>query len=146
MTEPWIALKSLPWEEKYRQIIQLGQRLPPFPESERRPSLIVKGCQSRLWLKAAQNKGGLLALSGDSEGLISKGLLALSIAFCSGKSPKKVLEESLCFIDDLDLPGGLTPGRANGLLALKRQILSYAKAFELLSAQSQGAESGSAAQ
>ncbi|MEO0813146.1 MAG: SufE family protein, partial [Myxococcota bacterium] len=33
------------WEERYREIIQLGRKLPEFPESLRTDTNKVKGCQ-----------------------------------------------------------------------------------------------------
>ena len=120
------------WENRYSKIIELGRKLQPFSEKDKVQKWLVKGCQSPLWLKPEQNKQGLLIFTGDSEGLISKGILALMIIFYSHQKPADILKSDLKFVETLDLPQGLTPGRTNGLYALVRQILSYARAFQLM--------------
>ena len=120
------------WERKYSKIITLGRELPPFSEEDKVPKWLVKGCQSRLWLKPEQNEQGFLMFTGDSDGLISKGILALLIAFYSHQKPVDILESELKFMETLQLSQHLTPGRTNGLHALARQMLAYAKAFQLI--------------
>lgn len=36
------------WTEKYEFIISLGRRLPAMPETYRKNSNLIKGCQSRV--------------------------------------------------------------------------------------------------
>ena len=43
------------WEDKYRYIIELGEKLPAFDEHFRTEDWKVKGCQSQVWL-VPQNK------------------------------------------------------------------------------------------
>ena len=69
------------WEENYRKIIELGKKLQKFNEEDRQEKWFIKACQSPLWLKVEKLQSGQLAFSGDSDGLISKGLLALIIEF-----------------------------------------------------------------
>lgn len=120
------------WEEKYSKIIKFGKKLPVFSEEDKVSRWLVKGCQSRLWLKPEKDQSGFLVFTGDSEALISKGILALMIAFYSRQKPEDILKSELNFIKELALPQGLTPGRTNGMYALVRQILAYARAFQLI--------------
>ena len=120
------------WEKRYSKIIDLGKDLPSFSEEDKLPKWLVKGCQSRLWLKPEQNEQGILIFTGDSEALISKGLLALIIAFYSHQKPGDILKSELKFVETLKLSQHLTPNRTNGLYALVRQILTYARAFQLM--------------
>ena len=121
------------WEERYKKIIQLGEELPSFPDSDRQDKLLIKGCQSQLWLKSEEGEKGHLVFTGDSNALISKGILALMIAFYSSRSPSDILKgEQASFLKDLDLNQHLSMHRAQGLAFLQKQILSYAKASFLL--------------
>ena len=120
------------WEKKYSKIIELGRKLPVFSEENRIPKWFVKGCQSRLWLKGERDENGLVIFTGDSDGLISKGILALMIVFYSHQKPEDILQTELKFIESLELSQHLTPGRVGGLYALVRTMLSYAKAFYII--------------
>ena len=124
------------WEANYRKIIHLGKQLPKFPAKDRLEKWQIKACQSPLWLKAELSPKGQALFSGDSEGLISKGLLALIITFYNGQSPKEILQTEPQFIEKLELSQYLSARRSNGLSAILDQILQYAKAFVVLSSQS----------
>ena len=121
------------WEENYRKIIHLGKKLPPFPAEDRLEKWQIKACQSPLWLKAELSHKGRALFSGDSEGLISKGLLALIITFYSERSPKEILQAKPEFVEKLELSQYLSARRSNGLSAVLDQVLQYAKVFLILS-------------
>ena len=38
------------WEDKYRYLIELGEGMPPFPESDKTDKNKVMGCQSQVWI------------------------------------------------------------------------------------------------
>ena len=92
--------KTKTWEEKYKKIIELGRKLPAFDEEFKEDKWLIKACQSPLWLKVEEKKGKL-HFTGDSEALISKGLLALAIEFYTNKSPQEILMEKPSFIKKL---------------------------------------------
>ena len=121
------------WEENYKKIIELGKKLPVFDTTDKQEKWLIKACQSPLWLKVKLDSSGELVFTGDSEGLISKGLLALIIEFYSHRKPEEILKAQPQFIQDLDLTQYLSVRRTNGLQAILNQILQYAKAFIILS-------------
>ena len=127
------------WEENYKKIIGLGQNLPAFDTKNKQEKWLIKACQSPLWLKAEINSSGELVFTGDSEGLISKGLLALIIEFYNHRKPEEILEDRPQFIQDLNLSQYLSARRTNGLQAILNQILKYAKVFLILSKSKQPA-------
>ena len=129
--------KSFSWEERYQRIINLGKELKPFPEEERRPELLVKGCVAKVWLKASLNDRGEVELSGDGEkeALISRGILALMLAFYSSRKPEDILKSEPLFLNELELSQHLSPSRTNGLNSLMKQIRYYAQAFLLISSK-----------
>lgn len=124
------------WEKNYRKIIELGQKLPKFDEKNKKEKWLIKACQSPLWIKAESNEAGDLTFTGDSDGLITKGLLAIFIEFYTKRSPEEILKDEPLFIKELDLEQFLSSRRTNGLHALLDQILQYAKAFFIISKSS----------
>ena len=121
------------WDENYKTIIEFGKKLPPFDKKNKQEKWLIKACQSPLWLKAERNDSGDLVFTGDSEGLISKGLLALIINFYTHRKPEDILKDQPRFIHELDLAQYLSLRRTNGLQAILDQILKYAQVFLALS-------------
>lgn len=124
------------WEKNYRKIIELGQKLPKFDEKNKKEKWLIKACQSPLWLKVDKNLSGQLVFTGDSDGLITKGLLALIIEFYTERNPEEILQDKPLFVKTLDLEQFLSSRRTNGLQALLDQILQYARAFLIISKSS----------
>lgn len=120
------------WDERYRKIIEMGKDLPLLEKDLKVPALLVKGCQSQVWLKAELSETNTLLLRGESDSVIVQGLLALLIFVYSNQTPDDVLKTSPQFLEDLGLKKHLTPNRANGVYAMVKQILYYAQAFQLL--------------
>jgi len=120
------------WEEKYNHIIKMGKSLEPLSEEFKNPELLVKGCQSQVWLKPDLNSDGKIDFKGESDSIIVQGLLALILSVYSGESPETILSTPPQFLEDLGLKKHLTPNRANGVYAMVKQILYYAQAFKLL--------------
>ena len=121
------------WDENYKKIIELGKKLPDFDIKNKKEKWLIKACQSPLWLKAELNSTGEVIFTGDSEGLISKGLLALFIEFYNNRKPEEILKDKAQFIEDLKLSEYLSSRRTNGLQSMRDQILKYAKVFLMLS-------------
>ena len=47
------------WMERYQFIIELGRKLPPFPDAWANDAHRVPGCQSRVWMEGALTDGKL---------------------------------------------------------------------------------------
>lgn len=123
--------KGSDWESKYRRLIQWGKEMTPLDDSLYEDRWLVQGCQSQLWLYP-EMKEDLLTFQGDSDALISKGLLALMIHFYSHSPPVMILKQAPDFIETLDLASHLTPSRRGGLASLIKQIQHYSQAFALM--------------
>ena len=95
--------EELSWEEKYRKIISLGQKLKKFDEENKKEKWLIKACQSPLWLKVELNPEGQVLFTGDSDSLITKGLLALFIEFYNNRKPSEILTDKPQFIEALEL-------------------------------------------
>ncbi|MVZ61402.1 SufE family protein [Sphingobacterium humi] len=117
------------WMEKYEYIIQLGKELPLIDEANKQDQYIIKGCQSKVWL-FPEIKGDKLYFTADSDAVITKGLVSLMVKVLSGHTPKEIAETELYFIEQIGLKEHLSPTRANGLLAMVKQMKLYALAFQ----------------
>lgn len=116
------------WMDKYEYLISLGKELPIIDEQYKKDEYLIKGCQSRVWLHA-DFKDGKVHFTADSDAIITKGLVALMIEVLSGHSPKEIAETEIYFIDKIGLKSHLSPTRANGLLAMLKQMKLYAIAL-----------------
>lgn len=123
------------WMDRYAYIIDLGNTLPEFPESEKTPQNLIEGCQSRAWIDARLDSDGNIIFQADSDALIVKGIVALLLRVLSGHTPDEILEADLYFIDKIGLKEHLSPTRSNGLVAMVRQMRNYATAFKMLSSK-----------
>lgn len=120
------------WMDRYAYIIDLGNTLPEFPESEKTPSNIIEGCQSRVWITAHKEDDNRIHFNADSDALIVKGIVALLMRVLNDRTPDEILNADLYFIDRIGLKEHLSPTRSNGLVAMVKQIHNYAKAFKLI--------------
>ena len=64
------------WMERYQFIIEMGRKLPPFPDNWADDAHRVPGCQSRVWMEATLRDGNLF-FAGVSDAAIVSGLIAL---------------------------------------------------------------------
>ncbi len=116
------------WMDKYQMIIDLGNQLPPLDGKLKTDDNLIDGCQSRVWVYASI-EDGLLHFQADSDAIITKGLIALLIRALSGHKPREILDSDILFIDAIGLTQHLSPTRSNGLLAMVKQIKTYALAY-----------------
>lgn len=117
------------WEDRYRYVIDLGRKLPPFPEALKTDALKVRGCMSQVWLMPgrAANDNSRFAFAADSDAHIVKGLIAVLAILFSGKTPAEVAAtDAEAALRDLGLEQHLSPSRRNGLVAMVAKIKAHA--------------------
>jgi cysteine desulfuration protein SufE len=117
------------WEARYEYLIDLGKSLPLIAQSEKSDNLLIKGCQSKLWLKSSFD-GNLVNFFADSDAIITKGIAALMIRVLNNQSPSEILSANLDFINSIGLKEHLSPTRANGLVSLIKQMKLDALAYK----------------
>ena len=117
------------WLDKYDYLIDLSKELPVIDEKHHTDQYVIKGCQSRVWVDARMEDGKIY-FSADSDAIITKGIIALLIRVLNGRAPQEILDCDLYFIDRIGLRENLSPTRANGLLAMIKQMKLYALAFQ----------------
>ena len=116
------------WEDKYRQLILLGKKLPTLTDERKAQAREIAGCENRVWLGHVVDAEGKLHFFGDSEGRIVRGLLAVLLTAVEGKSAAELLAHSpLMFFDELGLRAQLSASRGQGLIALSDAVLDAAR-------------------
>lgn len=118
------------WEQKYEYIIDLGKQLKELPADKKNEEHLIKGCQSKVWIDAEYKDDKLFFLA-DSDGILPKGIVSLLVSVYSGHSTQEILDSDFKFIEEIGLQEFLSPSRANGLMAMTKQIKFYAVAFQL---------------
>lgn len=116
------------WQQRYEQLIELGRELAPMPEEHKVEKNLVRGCQSQVWLVAREEQGKIHFI-GDSDAMITKGLVALLIRVLDQRTPKEILDTPIDFIDRMGLHEHLSPHRSNGLASMIDQMKRYALAL-----------------
>ncbi len=117
------------WMDKYNFLIELSNELPLIDFKLKNNDNIIRGCQSKVWLDA-QYKDGKIVFTADSDAIITKGIIALLIRVLSNRTPKEIMDADLEFIETIGLRQNLSPTRANGLLAMIKQMKLFALAYD----------------
>src|SRR3982750_1301014 len=78
------------WTERYQYLIDLGRKLPPFPDSLKNDAHKVTGCQSQVWL-VPSGDATRLEFQAVSDSAIVSGLIALLLRVYSGRSAAEIV-------------------------------------------------------
>lgn len=123
------------WMDRYSLLIDYGNGLEPFPESDRTEQNLIDGCQSKVWFTAelqqpeSTDSEPVIIYRGDSDAILVKGIVALLIRVLSHHTPREIINADLYFIDAINLREHLSPTRSNGLASMLKQMRLYALAF-----------------
>ncbi len=110
-------------------IMELGESLEGFPDSERREENIIKGCQSKVWLIGGE-KDGKVHFQADSNTAITKGLISLLLRVLNDRKPKEIIDADLNFVNRIGMGSIIGSQRSNGFASMIKQIKLYALALQ----------------
>ncbi len=114
--------------DKYEYIIDQGRLLAPLDPQFMTDDFMVRGCQSKVWLRA-YTEGDRMLIQVDSNTAITKGIAALLWRVLNGQKPQDILDSKLEFIERTGLRAHLSSQRSNGLSAMILKIKQYAQAL-----------------
>ncbi|MDR2013890.1 MAG: SufE family protein [Rhodanobacter sp.] len=117
------------WTERYQYLIDLGRKLPPFPDADKTDAHKVHGCQSQVWLLPSGD-ARRLDFRAISDSAIVSGLIALLLRVYSTRCAQEILATQPRFIEAIGLAKHLSPTRSNGLAAMLTTIQHYAREAE----------------
>tara|TARA_B100001287_G_C22544958_1_gene463984 strand:- start:259 stop:678 length:420 start_codon:yes stop_codon:yes gene_type:complete len=112
------------WEEKYEYLIDLGRSIPTMDNSLKNEKNIVRGCQAKVWLVCKIHNRQLF-LQGDSDAIITKGLVGLLINIFNNCNVDEIVNSNNQFLDELGLNKHLSMTRSNGIIEMIAKIRSF---------------------
>lgn len=115
------------WEDRYRYLIDLGQRLHIMEEALKTEENKVKGCTSQVWLygEVKENEAGekIFHFIADSDAQIVRGLIYILILAYQDQPLENIAEIDIQeAFERLGLSGHLSPNRRNGFFAMVEHI------------------------
>jgi len=114
------------WSERYQYLIDLGRKLPPFPDALKTDQHRLHGCQSLVWIVPSGN-AERLDFAAASDSAIVSGLIFLALRVYSGRSAADILATEADYIASIGLAKHLSPTRNNGLASLLERIRDTAR-------------------
>ena len=97
-------------DERYRLLIELGQKLEPMPAALKTDATRVRGCSANVWVYPTPREDARLHFLADSDAAITKGIVALIVALVQDRPAAELAH--------LDIAEALAP------FALKTQLSS----------------------
>mmetsp|Transcript_4695 Transcript_4695/g.6098 ORF Transcript_4695/g.6098 Transcript_4695/m.6098 type:complete len:299 (-) Transcript_4695:8-904(-) len=102
---------------RYKQLLYMANQLTPMDPGSMIPENKVTGCLSTVYVDGeVVGKDRVIEFTGDSDGLLTKGLVALLVRGLSGNTAENIQNVDPAFIIKAGIQSSLTPGRNNGLL------------------------------
>jgi len=114
------------WSERYQYLIDLGRKLPPFPDAWKTEENRLLGCQSLVWI-VPRGDASRLDFEAISDSAIVSGLIYLALRVYSGRPAAEILATTPDYIGDIGLARHLSPTRSNGLAAILAFIQDTAR-------------------
>jgi cysteine desulfuration protein SufE len=114
------------WSERYQYLIDLGRKLPAFPDDWKTEEHRLLGCQSMVWI-VPSGDAARLDFAAISDSAIVSGLVFLALRVYSGRPAAEILATEPDYISAIGLAKHLSPTRSNGLAALLAFIKDSAR-------------------
>ena len=115
------------WSERYQYLIDLGRKLPEFPDAWKIEEHRLLGCQSMVWV-VPEGDAERLDFHAASDSAIVSGLIFLALRVYSGRGAREILATEPDYIAAIGLAKHLSPTRSNGMAALLAFIQDTARA------------------
>ena len=118
--------------DRLEYLIEIGRLAKPLPPEKKTEENRVRGCASQVWLDTgAESRDGrtILTFHGDSDAIITRGIVALIAAIFSGKTPEEIQRiDALQIFRDIGIGEHLTAQRSNGARSMMERIRRDAQA------------------
>eukprot|EP00968_Pinguiococcus_pyrenoidosus_P007589 scaffold510_cov242-Pinguiococcus_pyrenoidosus.AAC.6 len=122
---------------RFKQLLFLAAQADKMDEALKTPENKVQGCLSTVHVFAELRDDGKVYYVGDSDGQMTKGLVAILTKGLSGNSPESIQQVKPEFIHYAGLGTSLTPGRNNGFINMLKKMKLQA---ELVGGASEASE------
>ncbi|MEO2279421.1 SufE family protein [Pseudoalteromonas pernae] len=129
LKQEFIALGA--WQQRYRELMLLGKKLPVMTSALKVDDAKVSGCESNVWMYIDFDQSeARLVIVADSDTRIVKGLLYIILSMYLGKTPAEVVAiDAHNEFEELGLLKHLSPSRGNGIKAIVQSINQFAQQY-----------------
>lgn len=112
--------------DRLEYLIELGRAAKPLPPEKMTEENRVRGCASQVWLDTRVERPDerpRLHFHGDSDAIITRGIVALIAAIFSGKTPDEIKRtDAIQIFRDIGIGEHLTAQRSNGARSMVERI------------------------
>lgn len=102
-------------------IMDLGERLAPMNDLYKNEHNTIKGCMSKVWLSYTREDDRLF-FEGDSNTVITKGLISLLFRVLSGRKIEEIIHASLYFVGEIGMTQLIGFQRSSGFANMVKEI------------------------
>lgn len=118
--------------DRLEYLIELGRLAEPLPPEKKTEDNRVRGCASQVWLDTQEGESAgrrVLHFHGDSDAIITRGIVALMSSIFSGRTPDEIRRtDALEIFRDIGIGEHLTAQRSNGARSMMERIRRDAQA------------------
>lgn len=103
-------------DERYRLLIELGQKLEPMPAALKTDATRVRGCSANVWVYPTPAADQRLHFLADSDAAITKGIVALIVALVQDRPAAELASLDIAAaLAPFDLKTQLSSNRTQGI-------------------------------
>jgi cysteine desulfuration protein SufE len=118
--------------DRLEYLIEIGRMAEPLPPEKMTEANRVRGCASQVWLDTrseSRDGGTILRFHGDSDAIITRGIVSLIAAIFSGRTAEEIRRtDALQIFRDIGISEHLTAQRSNGARSMMDRIQRDAQA------------------
>lgn len=111
---------------QFEYLLTKASLLDEMPEERKVPEVLVKDCQSQVWLYL-HDVNGRLNIEADSDTLMIRGTIQILKEMFDGQLPEDVLSCDVTYIERTDLAYAFDSKRVAGQVAIVKRIKDFAR-------------------
>lgn len=114
-------------QERLAAIVSRRSALPSIPPEERIEALLVRGCQSRVWIDGAVDPAsGRCRFRVEAESAMVRGLVTILCEIYDDATPEEIAAVEPELFEKLGIAANLSPTRLNGIAAVRGHLAAFA--------------------
>lgn len=111
---------------QFEYLLMKASLLEEMPEERKRPEVLVKDCQSQVWLYL-HDANGRPIIEADSDTLMIRGTIQILKEMFDGQTPESVISCDVNYIARTDLAYAFDSKRVAGQAAIVKRIQDFAR-------------------
>ena len=114
--------------DQFAYLLAKAAQLPEMPDEKKVPAVLVKDCQSQVWLYLSE-KDGCPYIEADSDTLMIRGTIQILKDMFDGQQPQAVVDCDVDYIRRTDLAYAFDSKRVAGQAAIVKRIKDFARSL-----------------